>query len=431
MTALAVLQVVHGWPPESVGGAELCAANLHGGLLALGVRATVFTAAPSRDGRRLAVEDEGPVCRVRPGPARSFSEGFVRRDVEDAFAAFVARHRPDVVLLHHLAHLSLGLPRIAARSGARVLFALHDYWLACPRGQLIDRNLERCAEPEVGRCAWCLAGQASLGPVASLAARVRLPGSWRGRLRAGLGRATPRHARAALRERALLVAAAVRRVDRFLSPSRDLAARMAVLGLPRDRTEVFPLGLVQPVRPLPAPGPGPVRFLFAGALIPTKGPHLLVEAFARLPAGAATLVLAGPRVPLDLDPSYAERLASRVAEVPGAILLPPYPPGDAAHFLGGGDVLVVPSLWEENSPLVVREARAAGLRILASRRGGIPEIAPQARFFEPEARGGLARALAAEVREGRRRDPPATWEDPEAQATRLLSVATRTPSCRE
>ena len=425
MTTPPVLQVVHGWPPESVGGAELHAASLHEGLLALGIRAAAFAAAPSRDGRPLAVEDDGPVRLVRPGPARSFREGYLRRDVEDAFADHLSRVRPGLVLFHHLAHLSLGLPRIASRSGARVLFTLHDYWLPCARGQLVDRGLERCAGPEIGRCAWCLAGQASLGPAASLAARVRLPGPWRARLRAGLGRATPGRARASLRERAALVAAAVRRVDLFLSPSRDLAARVAALGIPPHRVEVFPLGLVQPVRPLPAPDPGPVRFLFAGALIPTKGPHLLLDAFARLPAGAATLRMAGPRVPLDLDPGYAERLAARASEVPGALLLPPYPPGRAARFLARGDVLVVPSLWEENSPLVVREARAAGLRILASRRGGIPEIAPTARFFEPEAAGDLAGALAAEVREGRRRDPPAAWEEPAAQAARLLEVAAR------
>jgi glycosyltransferase involved in cell wall biosynthesis len=165
-----------------------------------------------------------------------------------------------------------------------------------------------------------------------------------------------------------------------------------------------------------------VRLLFAGALIPTKGPHLLLEAFARLPAGAATLALAGPRVPLDLDPDYTGRLQARVAGLPGARLLPPFPPGGAQAFLAQGDVLVVPSLWEENSPLVVREARAAGLRVVASRRGGIPEIAPAARFFDPEVPGSLAAALAAEVRAGRRRDPPATWDGPVEQARRLLDV---------
>ncbi len=164
-----------------------------------------------------------------------------------------------------------------------------------------------------------------------------------------------------------------------------------------------------------------MRFLFLGSLIPTKGPHLLLEAFASLPAGAATLHIAGPAPKLDLDPSYAERLASRARELPGVTLEPAFAPGEVQRRLDSADVLVLPSLWEENSPLVLREATAAGLRVVASQRGGIAELVPDARLFEPDVHLALSTALAAEVRRGRGRREPVHWEQPLEHAAEVLS----------
>ena len=45
-----------------------------------------------------------------------------------------------------------------------------------------------------------------------------------------------------------------------------------------------------------------------------------------------------------------------------------------AHVYGQIDVLVVPSIWDENSPLVVHEAFAAGIPVVASNVGGLCEV---------------------------------------------------------
>lgn len=413
-----VLQVCHGWPPERLGGAELYAACLRDGLAGLGLRSLAFAAGP-RESR----SDDTQVVRSPAGRARSYMRTQVRPWLEGRFREHLARCRPDVVHFHHLTHLSLGLPRLAQRSGAAVLMTLHDYWLRCPRGQLSDRQGRRCPGPQARRCADCLAGQLALDPLSALASRALsgLPVAARTWLREGLGRSKAGQLDSVAQQRTALVDAAVARVDRFLSPSAYLAQRMVRMGLPAGRVEIAPLPLVQPVSPLEAPGTGPLRFLFVGALIPTKGAHLQLDAFARLPAGAATLRLVGPAPAHDLDPDYASRLRQRAARVVGARLLPPFPPGSVSRILARADVLVVPSTWEENSPLVVREARAAGLRILASRRGGIPEIAPGARFFEPERRGELIAALRTELEVGRRRDAPARWDDPAEHARQMLT----------
>ena len=412
-----VLQVAHGWPPERIGGVELYVQALHHGLREHGVHSTVFNAGDAA----LATPQRLQVIGPHPDP-RTFRETVVRPDVEARFRAWIVQQRPTIVHFHHLTHLSLGLPRVAAELGALTLMTLHDYWLPCVRGQLVDRTLERCPGPAPVRCAWCVSGQLALNPGTAVLGRVLsgLPSSWRARAREALPKASDR-LEAVIDERSRLVRAAMGRIHRFASPSHDLSARMASLELGVGRIDHQDLPLVHPVHPAPPPGHGPVRFLFLGSLIPTKGPHLLLDAFARLPAGAATLHFAGPAPALDLDPDYARRLTARAAGIPGVTLEPAFEPGQVQPRLDAADVLVLPSLWEENSPLVVREATAAGLRVIASRRGGIRELAPEARFMEPTKPHTIFTALAAELRQGRGRAAPVSWDSTRRHAERVLA----------
>ncbi len=414
---LSVTLVAHGWPPERIGGVELYTRALHRGLQGLGVRSTVFHAG-ARDGI-------GPDRRVVRGPSpspRSFRATVIRPDVEASFREWLSATRPEVVHFHHLTHLSLGLPRIAGEAGCATCMTLHDYWLPCIRGQLLNRSLDRCPGPSPQRCSHCVGGQLALEPATAALGRLLdwLPATARAHLREGLGRSRGGSLAPVVAERMRLVEAACERIQRFASPSRDLADRMARLGIGAGRIDVVSLPLVHPIGPAPDPGHGPLRFLYVGSLIPSKGPHLLLEAFARLPEGHATLRLAGPAPASDTDPSYAARLREVAARCPGVSVEGPFPPGGAQRLLDGADALVLPSLWEENSPLVVREATAAGLRVVASARGGVAELAPDARTFDPLRPSSLVEALRAEIREGRGRRPPIAWEGEAAHARRTV-----------
>ena len=248
---LRVTQVAHGWPPERIGGVELYTRALHQGLEQQGVISSAFVAA------------DGPGCddsvRRVQGPApspRSFRATLVRPGVEAEFRAWLALQRPDVVHFHHLTHLSLGLPRLAQQAGALTLMTLHDYWLPCIRGQLVDRDIRRCVGPSPARCGRCVAGQLSLEPGSAAAGRLLtgLPGVWRTRLREALGRQRGTSLEAVVAERMALVTAATRRIHRFASPSADLAQRMDSLGFDADRIDPVALPLVHPVAPAPPPG---------------------------------------------------------------------------------------------------------------------------------------------------------------------------------
>jgi glycosyltransferase involved in cell wall biosynthesis len=60
------------------------------------------------------------------------------------------------------------------------------------------------------------------------------------------------------------------------------------------------------------------------------------------------------------------------------------------------DVLVVPSLWPENSPLVIHEAFQHGVAVVGSRIGGIPDLVQDevnGLLYDPFSAGALATAL--------------------------------------
>ena len=92
-----------------------------------------------------------------------------------------------------------------------------------------------------------------------------------------------------------------------------------------------------------------------------------------MPDGAATLDVFGAFAPYHGDDRYRE-VVDRAA---GHAAIRMHGPADHAQvpaLLASLDVLVVPSAWEENSPFVILEAFRAGVPVVASRIGGIPEL---------------------------------------------------------
>ncbi|WP_433783428.1 glycosyltransferase family 4 protein [Actinomycetospora sp. CA-101289] len=128
------------------------------------------------------------------------------------------------------------------------------------------------------------------------------------------------------------------------------------------------------VDPAPlAPGTdGAHRLLCLGAVTPTKGQDLLVDALAALPHHSWTLDLVGPT---DRDPAFVAALRTAIARdgLAGRVHLHgPRHGADLAAIWRATDLLVAPSRTETYG-MVVTEALARGIPVLASSAGGLPE----------------------------------------------------------
>jgi glycosyltransferase involved in cell wall biosynthesis len=114
-----------------------------------------------------------------------------------------------------------------------------------------------------------------------------------------------------------------------------------------------------------------VRFGYIGALHPHKGIDLLLDAFRGLES-RASLQIYGSAFGSPVSESYWRRIRSN--QPPNVFFHGAYENADVHKILATLDVIVVPSLWYENSPLTIQEAFAAGIPVITADRGGMAEL---------------------------------------------------------
>jgi glycosyltransferase involved in cell wall biosynthesis len=186
----------------------------------------------------------------------------------------------------------------------------------------------------------------------------------------------------------------LRRADGVHAPNHDVPAILRAKGLQRQPVSVIPLGVeferFCDASPLNLGIDAP-RIGFVGRLEPVKGLDVLLDAFGQL-GTQASLVIAG-------DGSLRERLADDMRAMPRVHLLPAVSYADMPALLRSLDVLVLPSvtilpLDREQFGRVLVEAMAAGVPVVGSSSGAIPEVIGDAGLVVPEGDpGALARAL--------------------------------------
>jgi glycosyltransferase involved in cell wall biosynthesis/GT2 family glycosyltransferase len=394
-----VVHVVHGWPPENFAGTEMYAWWLTR-YQARDREVAVYSRSADRQfasgtGVEL-VDGEAGGARVRLRVRHFDERSPLRRNVlhdrplRRDFAKFLDETRPELVHVHHLAgHGFSVIDEIVAR-GLPLVVQMQDWWLACARANLLDRGRHLCPGPAPERCAVCL-------PL------TRLGGPARTQLNRQLYRLRERRARAAIAS-----------ADAIVAGSAAILDSLAGLGWlsPGPRVHRLPYGLVAAPRVPRRPVGRPIRFGFIGSLLPHKGLHLATAALADLPPSSATLEVWGDPAADAAFVAEAKALAADAA----VSFRGRFAEEARSAILAEIDVLLVPSLGLESFGFVAREALAAGVPVLASRRGALAEIFdggdPRGALFDPgrpdELRDWIAKLVAdPSIVERWRQMPPA------------------------
>lgn len=324
---------------------------------------------------------------------------------ERAFAEVLTAARPDVVHIHDLGGLPSSLIDVARARGVAVVMTLHDYHALCPVVKLYDVDRNVCLRERPGhQCARCSVGAPrdnagiaartlafegirarkalpalgllldrprvwkALTAIGHRIAQTAAPGASADPAAAPAATAAP----AAYDRRREVNVERLNSCDRLMPVSYRGAEIYARLGVDPARMRPMHLGLghVENLRPARIAGTSSsLTFAALNVMVSEQKGRDLVLATLRILeaqglAGRFRLLVAGYVTP------EAERELRRRNYV---VLAGPYEAPDLPHILGGVDVGIVPSLWEELYGLVGPEFLAMGIPVIGNAMGGIPE----------------------------------------------------------
>jgi len=209
---------------------------------------------------------------------------------------------------------------------------------------------------------------------------------------------------------------ALPRAERVVAVSRPLLEAAVELGVARDRIDLVPNGVdralfhprnqAQARDMLGLPSQVPV-VLYVGHLAQEKGALDLIRAFT-----ISGPRLRGARLIMVGDGSAMEQCQELARDLGDSVMfVGPQPHDRIADWLAACDLLALPS-WNEGMPNVVLEALASGRQVVATRVGGIPDVADHAPhvLVPPRDPDALAAALVRALD---------TAYDPQSIATNL------------
>jgi glycosyltransferase involved in cell wall biosynthesis len=321
-----------------------------------------------------AEDDDLSIIRVvRNHRFPTFRHTYIDEKMEDIFRQVLDETRPEIVHIQHLLLHSVRYPTIARERNVKVAMTLAEFLLLCPRnGWLLRPGNVRCDGPDAKQCGRCtLVWPHPTGGI--LPRRVQ---RMLGKIKLRLGIHDGSYVKAN-RKRREEVQAALADVNLFIAPSRFLRDRFVQNGLvPAEKIVHSDYGFLKG-RLLSARAKRkkrtesiPLRIGFTGTVSDWKGVHVLVEAMNGIPEGAVTCDIHGS---LDSFPAYAERL-KKLSRNPSVQFRGRFDNSRVADVLAEMDVLVVPSLWYENSPLTIHEAFVAGMPVITGNEGGMAEL---------------------------------------------------------
>ena len=351
---LRVLFLVHNHPTFHPGGAEIYALHLHRAmqnsdrmesLLVAAATGRYFPHHINRAIFRVKEDDPSELIWSVPHFDDFYFTSHNKTSYTQDLRALLQSFRPDIVHVQHTLRLGVEALTEIRRTcpSTPIVYTLHEFLLLCfSRGILLRRDTdERCAEATPWRCHQCF-------PERSAEEFV-------------------------LRER--FIKTQLESVDLFLAPSRYLRERYVDWGIAGGRIRFHDYG--RRISPHEADDSVDTRrFVFIGQTMRHKGILVLLQAMKILiDRGRKNIILYIDGTNMDFDgDDYVRDVKRKLDECDGQVLLRgPYTQDELPGRIKDAAWVVVPSIWWENSPLVIQEAFMHHRPVICSDVGGMAE----------------------------------------------------------
>lgn len=336
------------YPPNFIGGAELIAHQQSLALTKLGHEIQVFTGDTQVVGARHSCREELyqniRVNRVYLTKIDYDPDyvSFSHPEVEKHFIQLLREFHPDIVHFHNIIGLSVKILRIAHEFGVKTILTLHDHWGFCFKNTIMKHEGVICEN--YSRCEECQ-------PFINDGMERRIP----------------------MRLRQDCLKLMMNEVDFFISPSHYLFNTYLIAGFDYKKMNIIWNGIdFDRFNAIKKKSYDRIlRFSFFGYFGRHKGVSTLLDALPKLNNQKYFQInLIGDG---EEKSSYQEQLIkngfTNFVKFFGKL------DNSQIHkAYAETDVLILPSIWRENQPVSITEAMAAGIPVIASNIGGIPEI---------------------------------------------------------
>ena len=330
---MRIMLVADHYDPYLIGGAETHILILARELSARKHAVSVVTSRIGDDPAR-ETRDGIPVFRVGHFPTfrrtvlavSGTAPGKLSAETRMGFLRAVEEARPDVIHFHNPWLLG---PEIISLAKCRKGVTIHDYWPICPRRSMIRIDWSLCPGPTRLDCRIC---------------RLRAPTTWRSFNLCSIEAERSMHRR--LLEECDFTVAATQFVSDQVAKVLGVVPTVVSYGIP-------------PEVPFTREENDLSFALFAGRVTKAKGYSLLLRAFSKGELRRYTLLVAGRSGP---------------SRLPNVRVLGWQSPELLFQKMAQATCLVLPSIWPEPAGIVILEALRAGIPVVASRIGGIPEL---------------------------------------------------------
>ena len=309
------------------------------------------------------------------------------KSIELLFLDIVKHFDPDLIHFHELESLSGCLLPLTKKLKIPYVLDIHNYWFLCPQRDLMDQKKSICENWDNGvNCVSCrvIPSSSKIGwmyigylrstfagivceKLVSLLHKQRIQHEFSGKAE------TDNSISSIHKERRSFFVSELNKADAVIYPSQRSRALYQDYGVDNPRSFcVLPLNANYPVIRQKSILPrhcDRIVFGYIGGVLPQKGIHVLLEAFHAIQVenkGKCELVIHGAG-----DRAYEDELKQKSYE--DVFFKGKYRPDQINTVLHPIHVAIVPSIWEDCSPIVLNELRLSRTPIIGSRIGGIEE----------------------------------------------------------
>jgi len=360
---MRILEVVHTFLPDYYGGTEVLVSNLSKEL-AKKHKVDVLYTKPVSDSRSYSVKKHpfegynGWEIHKDIRKYTQFKDLYIDKEIDKLFAKALKKLRPQVIHFHHLFHLSANLPEVARKHNIPTVLTMHDFWLQCLTTKRVYHDGSTCRTVNYERCVACAKEKVHLAP--------RGPNKMDRFKEFFLKKETEMDK---IKKRKKILLQAVDNCDLIIAPTKFLYKEFIKWGIPERKMIYSADGIDDSYfKKIDKTYSTNFRFSFIGTAIPEKGLDVAIEAFNKVNLPNAVFNIYAD---LKHDKEYVKSLKKSSKDNPNIVFKKTFPPEEIGKVFKEIDCFIMPSVWFENAPLVIKNAILSKTPVIASDIPGV------------------------------------------------------------